>query len=137
MPLVLHPPEKMKTDNSETENPWSFIFNKHRENRLLVNNKSLGDRLRGLSALEKSLLHYRSAFHQALYNDFRKPEQETDITELYPVLHEIRYAKSNLRNWMQPQKVDNPISFYGTHSKVMRVSKGTCLLISPWNYPLL
>lgn len=86
--------------------------------------------------MEKKLLQYRNEFQEALYQDFKKPFKETDLTELYPVLGEIRYAKSNLRNWMRPVSVDNAFTFAGTKSSVIRTGKGTCLIISPWNYPV-
>ncbi len=126
----------MSTSESLKNNPFFTIFEKQRNNRQQVNNRSVRQRIRLLLALEKLLLRYRFKIQEALYKDFKKPATETDLTELFPVLGEIRYAKANLRNWMRPVSVDNPITFAGTKSSIIRNGKGVCLIISPWNYPL-
>ena len=90
-----------------------------------------------LSKFEKALHHYRSRFQEALYLDFKKPSTETDLTELYPLLSEIRYIRSNLRNWARPYSEPNNLAFTGTRNKIVRNGKGVCLIISPWNYPVL
>jgi len=71
----------------------------------------------------------------ALAADFRKPEAETDMTEIYPVLTELRHAVSHINEWMRPLPVETPISFIGSTAEVMYEPKGVTLIIAPWNYP--
>ena len=79
---------------------------------------------------------YREPFRQALWEDFRKPVTETDLTEIYPVLAEIRHTRRNLREWMRPRRVATPAALAGSTSRIRYESKGVCLILSPWNYPL-
>ena len=89
-----------------------------------------------LKKLESWIFSHRPEIHMALYQDLQKPPQETDITEIFVVLSEIRKAKRNLRRWMTPiQYAIGSIVFLGTRSESHPESKGACLIISPWNYP--
>src|SRR4030095_15366861 len=107
------------------------------EKRMEVMLRTVKSRLRVLSKLEKAIHKYRQRFQEALYLDFKKPIAETDLTELYPLLSEIRHVHSNLRNWARPYSESNNIAFAGTRNKIIRNGKGVCLIISPWNYPVL
>ena len=95
------------------------------------------ERLSRLKALRKALEHdYRQQIREALMEDFGKPFLETDLTEIYPVLSEIRYVEGNLRDWMKPRRVATPLAMLGSRSYVRYESKGVCLILSPWNFPL-
>jgi aldehyde dehydrogenase (NAD+) len=78
---------------------------------------------------------HRKEIKEALFNDFRKPPLETDISEIYPIISEIRHTLRHLDRWTQPHKVDATISYLGTWSEVRLEPKGNCLIISPWNFP--
>jgi len=71
----------------------------------------------------------------AVYKDFKKPSTESDISELYPVLTEIRHTLAHLSDWAKPQKIDAPLTYLGTRSEVRFEPKGVCLIIAPWNFP--
>lgn len=111
------------------------IFNKQKQNRFQLKNTTAKERKEKLKKLEKLLFERRDDIKEAVYHDYHKPYEEVDITELYPVLTELRHAKRHLRGWMKPKKVDTPISMFGSRSEVRYEPKGTCLVISPWNYP--
>lgn len=117
-------------------NPYQQPFDKLVASKYKLRNRSIKDRVKLLSKMEKSLLNYRQLFRDALFSDFRKPFAETDITELYVVLKEIRHAKANLRNWSRPQSKETPLALLGTSAQVVFESKGVCLILSPWNYPV-
>ena len=123
---------------TSASNSDSFLqlFIRQQEKRQEILLRPIKDRIKVLSNMEKALHRYRDSFREVLYLDFKKPNQETDLTELYPVLSEIRHVKSNLRNWARPQIIPNNLAFTGTRSKVTRNGKGVCLVISPWNYPV-
>lgn len=121
----------------EVENPYQGLFQKQRERYLEVGRQSRKERLAKLKALKKALEHeYRQPIREALYADFKKPFLETDLTEIYPVLAEIRHAEQNLRDWMRPKRVNSPLTMLGSRSYIQYESKGLCLILSPWNFPL-
>lgn len=119
------------------ENPYRGLFEKQQERYLEVGRHTLKQRLSRLKALKKALEHhYRQPIREALYQDFKKPFLETDLTEIYPVLAEIRHAEQNLRDWMRPKRVNSPLTMLGSRSYIQYESKGVCLILSPWNFPL-
>ncbi|PSR05600.1 MAG: aldehyde dehydrogenase family protein [Bacteroidetes bacterium SW_11_45_7] len=111
------------------------IFNKQKLNRHSIKNTTAKQRKEKLKRLEKLLLDRRYDIQQAVNSDYNKPREEVDITELYPVLTELRHAKGHVKQWMKKQKVDTPLSMFGSKSEVRYEGKGTSLIISPWNYP--
>lgn len=118
-------------------NPYYEIFNRQKANQFKVGNTTYKERIKKLDALMVALeVDYKQKIREAMYADFKKPYLETDLTEIYPVLTEIRFAKSNLKSWMKNQKVDTPLSLLGASSYIVYEPKGVCLLISPWNFPI-
>lgn len=94
-------------------------------------------RIRKLRALRKAVSGpFKQPIREALKADFGKPVLETDLTEIYPVCSEIRHAEKNLRNWMRPRRVRQPLTLIGARSRVRYESKGVCLILAPWNFPL-
>src|SRR5690606_31409258 len=90
-----------------------------------------------LKRLKKALEDtYKQEIREALYKDFKKPHLETDLTEIYPVIDEINFVKSNLKSWLKHQKVETPLALLGSSSFIINEPKGVCLIISPWNYPI-
>ncbi len=121
----------------EGKNPYHALFRRQQEQYLKVGRQGLKERLSRLKALKNALEHqYRQAIRDALYADFKKPFLETDLTEIYPVLAEIRHAERNLRDWMRPKRVSSPLTMIGSRSYIQYESKGVCLILSPWNFPL-
>ncbi|MEM6831545.1 MAG: aldehyde dehydrogenase family protein, partial [Bacteroidota bacterium] len=93
------------------------------------------ERRHKLRKLEKWILQNRGTIQKAVYADLKKPKQETDLTEIFVVLSEIRKARRNLRLWMAPKKVSGGIPYLGTKAYTYPEPMGCCLIISPWNYP--
>ncbi|OBX25108.1 aldehyde dehydrogenase family protein [Gelidibacter algens] len=119
------------------DNPFYGIFNRQKANQLNIGNTTYKERLKKLEALKNALeVDYKQKLREALYADFKKPFLETDLTEIYPVLTEIKFAKSNLKSWMKDQKVDTPLALLGASSYIKHEPKGVCLIISPWNFPI-
>lgn len=77
----------------------------------------------------------KEKIQEAVYNDLRKPPEEVLLTEIYPVVSEIRHVIKNLKKWTKPKKVRTPISLFGAKSYYRFEAKGVVLIISPWNYP--
>lgn len=97
--------------------------------------EAMSTRKARLSKLLHWLMSNRQRVKEAVFADFRKPEVEVDISEVYPVIGEIKHTLKNLDRWSQPTKVDAPINYLGTWSEIQYEPKGVCLIISPWNFP--
>lgn len=122
---------------SKDANPYQGLFQNQMDRYLEVGQHGRKERLTKLKALKQALEHdYRQAIREALYADFKKPFLETDLTEIYPVLAEIRHAERNLHQWMRPRRVSSPLTMVGSRSFIQYESKGVCLILSPWNFPL-
>lgn len=92
------------------------------------------ERIHKIEMLRDKLLDNTPLILEALKKDFQKPESETYLTEIYPVLSEIRFALRYLKKWMKPHKAKTPRSLLGTKSLVEYQPKGVVLIIAPWNY---
>jgi len=113
----------------------SELFERQKRRSFSMRSAPISDRKRRLTALEKFLLQNRGRIAEAVKKDLGKPQTESDVSELYPVLTEIRHAIANLDEWSSPQKIDAPLTYLGTRSEVRYEPKGVCLIIAPWNFP--
>jgi len=111
------------------------IFERQRNRSLLLRTEKLSERLKRLKRLETWVLKNRKSIQEALHSDFRKIPQETDLSETYVALTEIREARRNLRKWAYPKRALPNMPFWGTKAYVQYEPKGVCLIISPWNFP--
>ncbi|WP_274473957.1 aldehyde dehydrogenase family protein [Mangrovimonas aestuarii] len=113
------------------------IFQKQFENRFKVGNSTLKERIAKLNNLRYAVeVTYRHKLVDALYTDFKKPKTESDLTEIYPVVSEIKFVCKHLKSWMSKQRVETPIALFGASSWIKYESKGVCLIMSPWNFPV-
>jgi aldehyde dehydrogenase (NAD+) len=92
-------------------------------------------RIDALKRLAETIRSNESAIVQALYDDFRKPETETFITEYSFVLEDIKHTLKHIRSWAKPERVPTPIAAQPGGAKVYAIPFGVTLIISPWNYP--
>jgi len=111
------------------------VFEKQKKRSLLLRSERIGERRKRLREFEHFLLKNKDRVSEAVFNDFKKPRTETDISEVYPVLTEIRHTLEHLSDWAKPQKIDAPLTYLGTRSEVRYEPKGVCLIIAPWNFP--
>src|SRR5882672_2910947 len=111
------------------------IFEKQKRRSLLLRSEKISDRKKRLAEFETFLLKNKNRVSEAVFNDFKKPQTESDISEVYPVLTEIRHTLAHLSDWAKPQKIDAPLTYLGTRSEVRYEPKGVCLIIAPWNFP--
>lgn len=98
-------------------------------------NFGLAERKQALSLLLDVIKNNEAAIIAALTEDFGKPETETVLTEILPVLQEIKHARRHLRRWMRPSRVAPTLATFGTSARVRPEARGVCLIIAPWNYP--
>jgi aldehyde dehydrogenase (NAD+) len=97
---------------------------------------TVAERKAKLRRLLNALMAHRGEAHAALAADFRKAPAEVDLTEIYPVICEIKDALRHLDRWMRPKNVPTPLAMLGSAGKIMHEPKGVVLIISPWNYPI-
>uniref|UniRef100_UPI00404ABC41 aldehyde dehydrogenase family protein n=1 Tax=Gelidibacter sp. TaxID=2018083 RepID=UPI00404ABC41 len=127
----------MQNTHNFSDNRHFDLFKKQKEHQFVVGNSTFKERIDKLNALKKALeTTYKDAIREALYADFKKPSIETDVTEIYPVISEIKFVTSHLKQWLSNQKVETPLALIGTSSYIKYEPKGVCLIISPWNFPL-
>ena len=110
-------------------------FEALRRHHPTVKRTSASERIAKLERLRAAVVAREGAICDAVHADFRKSPTEVDLTEIYPVLVELKDAISSLRAWMQPERVSTPLALLGTRSWIQTEPKGVVLIIGPWNYP--
>ena len=119
-----------------TSSPLEALFARQQAARWRVAATSAEQRRAKLRALLEALMAHRAEAQAALAADFRKSPEEVDLTELYPVISELKDALRHLPRWMRARKVPTPIGLFGSTSTIVQEPKGVVLIISPWNYPI-
>lgn len=93
------------------------------------------ERILKLKKLKQYLMSHQEELCAVMAADFRKPAAEVLLAEVLSVKMELDHAISHLKQWMEPKSVPTPMSLLGTKSHVHIESKGSSLIIAPWNYP--
>ncbi|HVS30243.1 MAG TPA: aldehyde dehydrogenase family protein [Thermoanaerobaculia bacterium] len=125
------PVEAPAADSTELKR----IIKLQRENAPRVGARSAAERIRKLRQFERVVMHRREEIKRAMWDDFRKPPAEVDLSEVYAVVSETRHAARHLRRWMRPHRVGGRLALLGTSSRVLYQPKGVVLILSPWNFP--
>lgn len=111
------------------------IFSELKQSSLKQRQTSFAERLKLLHALDKMIDENQSLIVEALKTDLQKSEYETLISEVYPIVQDLKHFIKNLQSWMKRKRVGTPLSLLGTHSEIQIQAKGCVLVIAPWNYP--
>lgn len=114
----------------------SLYLSQHKKS-LELRSVPIAHRIKNLKALKKWLLTHQEDIQSAEFKDLAKPESEVDITEIYPLLSEIRHALRKIKKWTAPKLISGSLTFLGTQAHIHYEPKGTSLIISPWNYPMM
>ncbi|MCC5919482.1 MAG: aldehyde dehydrogenase family protein [Cyclobacteriaceae bacterium] len=118
-----------------TTNEYQSLFDAQKKMSIQMRTIGVGNRKEKLKKLQKWIESHRDEIKHALSEDFKKPETETEMTEIFPSLSELKHAQKNIEQWTAIQEVSNPPTLLGANSYIIKEPKGTALLISPWNYP--
>lgn len=102
-----------------------------------LKNSTAYERIEKLKKIEKWILANRENIKTAIHSDFKKSFEETEMTEIFPVLSELRHSKRNLSKWMKPRNVKRTFTLLTHKAYIKYEAKGNTLIISPWNYPFL
>lgn len=103
--------------------------------RAAVAATTAAQRIEKLRDLERALLERRDEIRAAIWEDYRKPAAEVDLSEIYPVVSEARHAIRHLRKWMKPKRVRTRLALLGARSSIVYEPKGVVLIVAPWNFP--
>lgn len=112
------------------------LFAGQTDRALALRHSDTAQRRAKLARLLDALMARREPLLDAFRQDLGKPAVEVDLTELLPVVDEIRHARSHLRRWMRPHRASPTLATLGTTARVLYQPRGRCLIIGPWNYPL-
>ncbi len=113
------------------------IFQAQQNNRWKIAKTTTAERKRKLAKLRVAIeTTYRKAIQEALQADLHRSNAETDLSEIYPVISEVKHTMAYLSRWMRDAKVDTPLALLGSTSYIKYEPKGVCLIISPWNFPI-
>ena len=88
-----------------------------------------------LRRLAQTIRAHEAEVLAALALDLGKPEVEARLSEILPVLAEIRHTSGHLRKWARVRRVWPTLTMLGTAGRIRPEPKGTVLIVAPWNYP--
>lgn len=111
-------------------------FDLQRAGRWTMSQTSADERRELLRRLGEAVKAQRIQLAAALREDLGKSRAEAEITELHPLLEEVRFARRHLASWMQPRRVSGVPGLGGGRSEVRAQARGVSLILSPWNYPV-
>jgi len=110
------------------------LFALQQANRWRVARSGAAERVAKLERLAAAIAAQRDGIAAAARTDFRKAAAEVEISEIHPVLAEIRFTARHLARWMRPRRVRTPLLLFGTRSEVRYEPRGLVLILAPWNY---
>lgn len=115
---------------------YTEAFKLQKKHALLFKNSSASERIEVLNRFEKGLLKHESILTQALKKDLNKHAFESSITEFALIFAELKAVRKELHDWIAPIRPGinwaNPLA----SNKIHVESKGVCLILAPWNYPV-
>lgn len=117
-------------------NPFQLLFDSQKSyflNELRFN--SINERLRKLKSIKKWIQKNETLICTEIYKDFEKGREEVLLTEIKPIIDEIKQHIIHLADWSETKSVSTSMAFWGTKSHIKYEPKGVSLIIAPWNYP--
>lgn len=111
-------------------------FNSILKNHPKIKNTTSKERIIKLRKLKKNIFLYRNEIKRALFGDFKKSSSDVDLTEIFPVISEIKHNIRHLNKWMKDEIVPTPLTLLGSKSYIKYEPKGIILIMTPWNFPI-
>ncbi len=114
------------------------VFRSQQLKALELKKSTAQERMARLIKLKEVLNANANNINEAIYNDFKKPKEET-FADFDPIISEIDFVNAFLECWMKPEITTTPEALGGeaSVSKIILEPKGVCLFLTPWNYPFL
>jgi aldehyde dehydrogenase (NAD+) len=132
-PRVEHPVDVPLNVHGSTE--IDRIYDAQQRNRAAIAATTASQRIEKLRRFEKLIMTRREEIRAAMWEDYRKPPAEVDLSEIYPVVSEARHAIRHLRSWIKPKRVSTRLALIGSKSSIVHEPKGVVLIMAPWNFP--
>ncbi len=111
------------------------IIDRHKDFFKSGKTKDVSFRKACLVSLREELMRREKDIAKAMYDDFRKPEFETVMTETGIVLNELNLAIRKVRWWTKSRYVRPVMVNFPSTNRIYKEPYGTVLIIAPWNYP--
>lgn len=111
------------------------IYEAQLKNRAAVAATTAAQRIEKLRRIERAVLQRRNEIRASMWDDFLKPAEEVDLSEVFAIVSEARYARRRLKGWMRPHRALPTPALLGTSSRIVYEPKGIVLVIAPWNFP--
>jgi len=92
-------------------------------------------RRQSLNRLLDNILLHEQEIIQALYDDFKKSEFETVLTETGYVISDLKSTIKNIKKWAKPKRVFPSLLNFPSSDFIYSEPYGNVLVIAPWNYP--
>lgn len=112
------------------------VFESQRDTALRWRRSTAEERIERIRRLRDAVMGSAPAIRAAASKDFRKPEAEVDLTEIFTVVSEANMAMRRLKRWMKPTRAGFTPLMAGTQGRIEYQPRGRCLIVSPWNYPV-
>ncbi len=125
----------MERETEPLEARIQRVFRAQKKNRFAVAQTTVKQRRAKLKRVLNWIYDHRTEIQDALLADFRKPREETDLTEIYVVVSEIKHALRHLRRWMKPRRVPPTRTMLTTRAWIRYEPRGVVLILAPWNFP--
>ncbi|MFN8887605.1 MAG: aldehyde dehydrogenase family protein, partial [Cyclobacteriaceae bacterium] len=106
----------------------SSVFEAQKVKSFAMRLEPIKARKKRLKELGEFILSKRDRIQAAVHQDLKKSPIEVDLSEIYPIVNEIRHTLEHLDEWTKPKKVDAPITYLGTRSEIKVEPKGVCLI---------
>lgn len=111
------------------------VFKEQKRKEAELRSEPIRARKRRLQRIRDWIFAHQVEIYSAVYEDMKKPPREVDLSEIYPVLTEIRHTIRHLKEWTGREPFSGGPTYLGTAAYIQPEPKGACLIISPWNYP--
>lgn len=136
----MNAPSKIPLPSTPVQDPLAervlATFEAQRPTALRWRTSTAVERIERIRRLRDAVLAAAPAIRAAAAADFRKPEVEVDLTEIFTVVSEANMAMRRLKRWMKPTRVGFSPLMAGTQGRIEYQPRGRCLIVSPWNYPV-
>src|SRR5688572_3163642 len=104
------------------------LFESHAATALKLRQTTTGERRAKLADLLGAIQDRKDAIQDSVRLDLGKHPVETNLTELLPLVGEVKHALAHLGRWMKPQRISPTLATLGTSSRVVYQPKGRCLV---------
>lgn len=111
------------------------VFEAQQQHKYTLRNTNAAQRIKKLKTLKAAIEKNEGSIYDALQNDLRKSHFEAAVTEVIFIYGEIDFAIKNLGKWMRPRRAGKSMVSLMAKNRIYYEPKGSCLIISPWNYP--